>query len=295
MSGGGGAAAGAVHAGPGGRTARTDPAGWPRRGRGPGAGGRLGRTAAGRWPGCRRRRPTGGSDAVAGARLPAPAPGRVDGGYFLGVEPDGVPVFAVDAPLPAVPGTRAVDLRDVGHLLSRPGRRHVHHRRSRWRTGTPGTRYSPRSPAQPTAVAEARLVPGWTATARQIWPRTDPAMIVLVHDGVAGPDGRCLLGNNAAWHAPGGVRRYSCLAGFVEPGESAEAAVRARCARRSASGSSRVGYVGSQPWPFPGSLMLGFPRTPTRREPMRVDPTEIATPGGSPGGRSAAASGRGGG
>ena len=51
-------------------------------------------------------------------------------------------------------------------------------------------------------------------------------MIVLVHDGVAGPDGRCLLGNNAAWpRHPGWQRRYSCLAGFVEPGESAEAAV----------------------------------------------------------------------
>src|SRR5690606_37915452 len=53
------------------------------------------------------------------------------------------------------------------------------------------------------------------------WPRTDPAVIMLVHDGVAGPQGRCLLGRQAAW-PPG---RYSCLAGFVEPGESAEAAV----------------------------------------------------------------------
>ena len=49
---------------------------------------------------------------------------------------------------------------------------------------------------------------------------------MLVHDGVPGAAGRCLLGHNAAWAPrPGQVRRYSCLAGFVEPGESAEAAV----------------------------------------------------------------------
>jgi NAD+ diphosphatase len=49
---------------------------------------------------------------------------------------------------------------------------------------------------------------------------------MLVHDGVAGADGQCLLGSNTAWAPrPGRIRRYSCLAGFVEPGESAEDAV----------------------------------------------------------------------
>jgi NAD+ diphosphatase len=81
------------------------------------------------------------------------------------------------------------------------------------------------------------------------FPRTDPAIIVAVRDGQ-----RCLLGRQAGW--PAG--RYSTLAGFVEPGETLDAAV-AREVREEAGvelGDCR--YLGSQPWPFPVSLMLGF-------------------------------------
>lgn len=82
------------------------------------------------------------------------------------------------------------------------------------------------------------------------FPRTDPAVIVLVTD----PDDRALLGRQASW--PAG--RFSTLAGFVEPGESAEHAVAREIAEESGVVVSDVRYVGSQPWPFPASLMLGF-------------------------------------
>lgn len=81
------------------------------------------------------------------------------------------------------------------------------------------------------------------------FPRTDPAIIVLVTK-----DGKCLLGHNKAW--PG--KRYSTLAGFVEPGESLEDAVKREVFEESGINVKNIKYVASQPWPFPSSLMLGF-------------------------------------
>jgi NAD+ diphosphatase len=95
---------------------------------------------------------------------------------------------------------------------------------------------------------------GWTRRCpvddSQHFPRTDPAVIMLVHDG----DDKCLLGRSFAW--PAG--RFSTLAGFVEPGESLEAAVIREVFEETAVRVTDVRYVGSQPWPFPSSLMLGF-------------------------------------
>jgi len=82
------------------------------------------------------------------------------------------------------------------------------------------------------------------------FPRTDPAVIMLVHDGAE----RCVLGRQAAW--PQG--RFSVLAGFVEAGESAEAAVEREVAEEVGLAVTDVHYVASQPWPFPSSLMLGY-------------------------------------
>ncbi|MFC4146002.1 NAD(+) diphosphatase [Micromonospora mangrovi] len=192
---------------------------------------------------------------------------------FLGVEPDGLPVFAVDAPLPSLPGTRAVSLREVGHLLADRDAGifttalallnwHLRHGYSA-------------STGHPTQVDEAgwsRIDPGGD----RAWPRTDPAMIVLVHDGVDGPEGRCLLGNNATWPRTPGQRRFSCLAGYVEPGESAEAAVLREVREEVGVGVAGIAYAGSQAWPFPGSLMLGFLARADADEPVRVDPAEIA-------------------
>ncbi|MGI5214628.1 NAD(+) diphosphatase [Plantactinospora sp. CA-290183] len=195
---------------------------------------------------------------------------------FLGIEPDGVPVFAVAAPLPAVPQARSVNLREVGHLL--PDRD-----AGIFTTAVALGNWHARHPyssvtGRPTAVGDA----GWSRAdeaGQQLWPRTDPAMIVLLHDGAPGPDGRCLLGNNAAWRPAGGVRRYSCLAGYVEPGESAEDAVLREVAEEVGLVPHGVEYVASQAWPFPGSLMLGFFARAEPERALRLDPAEIAHAG----------------
>lgn len=87
------------------------------------------------------------------------------------------------------------------------------------------------------------------ACGRRQFPRTDPAVIVLAHD-----DGHCLLGRQVSWPE----RRYSTIAGFVEPGETPEQAVRREVYEETGICVSDVEYRESQPWPFPGSLMLGY-------------------------------------
>jgi NAD+ diphosphatase len=82
----------------------------------------------------------------------------------------------------------------------------------------------------------------------QHFPRTDPVVIMLVISG-----NRCLLGRQSRF-APG---MWSCLAGFVEPGESIEQAVRREIQEEAAIACGRVAYFASQPWPFPMSLMIG--------------------------------------
>ncbi len=94
------------------------------------------------------------------------------------------------------------------------------------------------------------------------FPRTDPAVIMLVEridkDGVA----RCLLGRQDSW--PQGV--YSTLAGFVDPGESLEQAVIREVAEESGIQVTQPSYIASQPWPFPASIMLGFTATAVTTE-----------------------------
>jgi NAD+ diphosphatase len=103
----------------------------------------------------------------------------------------------------------------------------------------------------PTASVEGGCVRVCTSEAcgRQHFPRVDPAIIVLVASG-----DRCLLGRKPEW--PTG--RYSTLAGFVEPGESLEAAVIREVQEETGIEVDEVRYFASQPWPFPSSLMLGF-------------------------------------
>jgi NAD+ diphosphatase len=85
--------------------------------------------------------------------------------------------------------------------------------------------------------------------ATHTFPRIDPAIIVLIHDGE-----RALLGRQAAW--PAGW--YSTIAGFVEPGESLEDAVVREALEETGVHVDAVDYHSSQPWPFPSSLMIGF-------------------------------------
>jgi NAD+ diphosphatase len=95
---------------------------------------------------------------------------------------------------------------------------------------------------------------GWVrhcpADGSQVFPRTDAAVIVLITDD----QDRVLLGSNAMWEA----NRYSLLAGFVEPGESFESAVVREVFEESGLRVTDPVYLGSQPWPFPASIMFGF-------------------------------------
>ena len=117
-----------------------------------------------------------------------------------------------------------------------------------------------------TRVASAGHTRVCPADGSEHFPRTDPAVIMLVHDGE-----RILLAGGARW----GERRVSVLAGFVEVGESLEQAV-AREVREEVGVSVReCRYLGSQPWPLPRSLMLGFfARADAGQEP-RIDGEEI--------------------
>jgi NAD+ diphosphatase len=92
------------------------------------------------------------------------------------------------------------------------------------------------------------------------FPRTDPVVIVRVTDGADA----LLLGRQARW--PEG--RFSLLAGYVEPGETLEEAVRREVLEESGVTVGSVSYVASQPWPFPSSLMLGFSATAERGDPI---------------------------
>jgi NAD+ diphosphatase len=100
---------------------------------------------------------------------------------------------------------------------------------------------------------------------RQQFPRTDPAVITLVTDGP-----RCLLARRGVWP----VNRRSTIAGFVEPGEMLEDAVRREILEEVGVHVGKVIYHSSQPWPFPTSLMLGFSAVATSTE-ITVDGEEI--------------------
>lgn len=110
-------------------------------------------------------------------------------------------------------------------------------------------RFSPRS-GEATVSEKGGWVRRDPLTGSENFPRTDPAVIV----GVVDADDRILLGSNALWER----NRYSLLAGFVEPGESLEQAVEREVFEESGVRVTNPVYLGSQPWPFPASLMLGF-------------------------------------
>jgi NAD+ diphosphatase len=193
-------------------------------------------------------------------RSPADAP---DGQrVFLGLE-DGVAHFAVLLDEPLEDGW--ANLRVVGPELSAADAGLVVHAvaLAEWHRAH---RFCARC-GSPLTVAAAGHVLTCSGCGRQHFPRTDPAVIMLVVDA----EDRALLGRQPGW--PEG--RYSTLAGFVDPGESLENAVRREVAEEVGVEIGEVTYLGNQPWPFPASLMVGFFAEALTTE-IEVDREEIS-------------------
>ncbi|MEU8182996.1 NAD(+) diphosphatase [Micromonospora sp. NPDC049047] len=193
---------------------------------------------------------------------------------FLGLD-GAVAMFAVDlsalserAAVEMAGAARSVDVRAlVGQL--EPGAAAVQayargllhwHRQQRY-CGACG------APAEAAGGGHMRTCTG-AGCGRLLFPRIEPAIIVLVE--APGPPGRCLL----ARHAGAAEDAFSTLAGFVEVGESLEDAVRREMAEEAGVAVTDVTYQGSQAWPFPAGLMVGFRATATSDE-VRVDGEEL--------------------
>ena len=117
----------------------------------------------------------------------------------------------------------------------------------------------------PTEVSHGGYQRNCTGCGAQHFPRTDPAVIMLVHKG-----DNCLLGRTHQFPQ----RIYSTLAGFVEPGESLEEAVAREVFEEAGVTVGEVRYMASQPWPFPSSLMLGF-HAEAEAMDLNIDPKEL--------------------
>lgn len=197
-----------------------------------------------------------GDGGPAAGRAPVSLHAEADELVFLGLDADR-PVFAADFSamhehrIAACTGGEFVDLRRVGPLLSSAdasllayARGILYWHRNHRHCGRCG------APTRSTRGGHLRVCTN-ADCARLVFPRTDPAMIVLVIH----PDGsKCLLGRARRFPE----RVYSTLAGFVEPGESLEATVRREVFEEAGVTVGEVRYMGSQPWPFPSSLIVGF-------------------------------------
>jgi len=191
--------------------------------------------------------------------------------FLLGVDTDDVAYFGVSVPggvsrvRSGEDDVQPMSLRQVGALLSDRDAGLLTHAvaLANWHdTHT----HCPRD-GTPTVPAPAGHLTTCPTDGSEHFPRLDPAVIMLVTD----PDDRCLLARNALW--PKG--RMSVLAGFVEPGESAEHAVAREVFEETAITVGHIRYLGSQPWPMPRSLMLGFQAAAPAGQRITVDAEEI--------------------
>jgi NAD+ diphosphatase len=187
--------------------------------------------------------------------------------FLLGVDSDGVAYFGVAA-APRAPddqtGITSAGLREAGHLLNDRDAGLLTHAigLANWHEVSAHCSRCG-APTEPIMSGHARRC---TADGSEHFPRCDPAVIMLVADA----DDRCLLARNLNWPQ----RRYSVLAGFVEPGESAERAVAREVFEEVGIEVRNVRYAASQPWPMPHSLMLGFRAEAVGTE-IHVDAEEI--------------------
>lgn len=173
---------------------------------------------------------------------------------------DGTPIFAVEA----LTEGEVHDLREVGHQLS-------DNERDIAATASALAHWHRSEPLCAQCGGSTRAINGGFARhcetcQRDHFPRTDPAVIVAVVDA----KDRLLLGSQNGWG-----NRVSVLAGFVEVGESLEQAIHREIAEEVDVSLSEVAYVGSQPWPFPRSLMVGFAAR-AKTSSICVDNDEIA-------------------
>ncbi|MFY9670457.1 MAG: NAD(+) diphosphatase [Trebonia sp.] len=191
--------------------------------------------------------------------------------FLLGVDADDVAYFGVSVPggvsrvRSGEDDVQPMSLRQVGAVLSDRDAGLLTHAvaLANWHdTHT----HCPRD-GTPTVPAPAGHLTTCPTDGSEHFPRLDPAVIMLVTD----PDDRCLLARNALW--PKG--RMSVLAGFVEPGESAEHAVAREVFEETAITVGHIRYLGSQPWPMPRSLMLGFQAAAPGGQRITVDAEEI--------------------
>lgn len=189
--------------------------------------------------------------------------------YLMGVDPDGVAYFAASGPLPVIEGAERSDLRRIGALLNDRDSGLLTHAVALQHWHATNT-HCPRCGAgtEPAAAGHVRVCP---VDGSEHFPRLDPAVIMLVADSAD----RILLARGPAW--PEAMR--SILAGFVEPGESLEQAVAREVGEEVGLAVHDIRYVGSQPWPLPQSLMLGFfcrlDESATPPDELRPDPAEI--------------------
>ncbi len=183
--------------------------------------------------------------------------------FFLGVDEAGAAYFAVHVDAEH-PDPRAVTLREAATTLdARDGGLMVHAvALANWHRNH---RHCSRCGAV-TDVTYAGHVRRCPDDGSEHYPRTDPAVIVLVVD----ENDRCLLARNV--RSPPG--RFSTVAGFVEPGESPEQAVVREVAEETGIVVTSCAYAGSQPWPFPSNLMIGFYARGKSDEP-RPDGDEV--------------------
>ena len=212
--------------------------------------------------------------------------GARDTRVFLGLEDDANPIFAIDV---STWEPEFLDAESLGLFLDPSQQRHPalpdDHVFSELRMIM--TRLTPRAAE---IAATAKAIIGWHAThgfcarcgtrsdvSQGGWqrvcpackahhfPRTDPVVIMLITHGSS-----VLMGRSHGW--PEGM--YSLLAGFVEPGETLEAAVRREVLEETGVQVGQVSYLASQPWPFPASLMFGCAGEATTRD-ITIDPVEI--------------------
>lgn len=191
--------------------------------------------------------------------------------FFLG-ETGGDALFAADLGRDAAPGGRFVELRAVGAWLPLEEAGWLAYARALafWhgRHRFCGVCGGPTVSTQGGHVRRCQLCDA------QHFPRSDPAVIVLItHDHPVHGE-RCLLARSTRF--PAGL--YSTLAGFVEPGESLEDTVRREVFEESGVEVVDLHYRSSQPWPFPASLMLGF-RATAASDALEIDPEELVDAG----------------